>query len=112
LHGTYRPPVRFYKHNAQFESGEPLDLKRWASLEERWLDTDYQIEGFEQSLAGKSFHAETYPVFMPNLGPNVYSAFYAGRLKFDEVTSWFDPVLTSLDDLSVLQSDPFARLRR
>ncbi|MEI7533531.1 MAG: hypothetical protein WCK57_04120 [Verrucomicrobiae bacterium] len=103
-----RPPVRFYKHNAQFESGEPLDLKRWASLEERWLDTDYQIENFEQSLAGKTFYAETFPVFMPNLGPNVYSAFYAGRLKYDEVTSWFEPVLTNLDDLSVLQADPFA----
>ena len=23
-----RPPVRFYKHNAQFEAGEPLDRRR------------------------------------------------------------------------------------
>ena len=28
-----RPPVRFYKHNAQFEAGEVLDRTRWASLE-------------------------------------------------------------------------------
>jgi hypothetical protein len=103
-----RPPVRFYKHNAQFEAGEPLDPTRWASLEERWFDTDYQIESFEQSLAGKHFYAETFPVFSPNLGPNVYSAFYAGRLEFAEVTSWYEPVLTSLDDLTALQNDPFA----
>lgn len=102
-----RPPVRFYKHNAQFEAGEPLDRTRWTSLAERWLDTDYQIESFEQSLAGKNFHAETFPVFMPNLGPNVYSAFYAGRLEFAEVTSWYEPVLTSLDDQVVLQGNPF-----
>lgn len=102
-----RPPVRFYKHNAQFEAGEPLDRTRWASLEERWLDTDFQIESFEQSLVGKQFYAETFPVFMPNLGPNVYSAFYAGRLEFAEVTSWYEPVLTGLDDLAVLQSNPF-----
>jgi hypothetical protein len=103
-----RPPVRFYKHNAQFEAGEALDRKRWSSLEKRWLDTDYQIESFEQSLVGKSFYAETFPVFSPNLGPNAYSAFYAGRLEFAEVTSWYKPVLTDLDDLSVLQNDPFA----
>jgi hypothetical protein len=103
-----RPPVRFYKHNAQFEAGEPLDRKRWPSLEARWFDTYHQIQSFEQSIAGKTFHAETFPVFTPNLGPSVYSAFYAGRLDFAEVTSWYEPVLTSLDNLSLLDSDPFA----
>ncbi len=103
-----RAPVRFYKHNAQFEVGEPLDPARWSSLEARWFDTAYQIESFERSIAGKVFHAETFPVFVPNLGPSVYSAFYAGRLQFAEVTSWYEAVLPSLDDLSVLQNDPFA----
>jgi hypothetical protein len=95
-----RPPVRFYKHNAQFDAGEALDKSRWDSLEQRWFDTDYQIESFEQSLAHQVFHAETFPVFTPNLGPSVYSAFYAGRLEFAEVTSWYDPVLADLDDLT------------
>lgn len=102
-----RLPVRFYKHNAQFEAGEPLDPARWASLEERWFDVDYQVESFEQSIAGKVFHAETFPLFFPNLGPGVYSAFYAGRLEYAEVTSWYEPVLANLDDLSVLDHDPF-----
>jgi len=102
-----RPPVRFYKHNAQFDAGEPLDRSRWPSLEARWFDVDYQVENFEQSIAGKVFHAETFPVFFPNLGPNVYSAFYGGRLEFAEVTSWFEAVVTDLDDLSPLRSDPF-----
>lgn len=102
-----RPPVRFYKHNVQFEQGEPLDRTRWSSLEERWFDTEYQLESFEQSLAGKAFFAETFPVFTPNLGPSVYSAFYAGRLEFAKVTSWYEPVLSNLDELSVLENDPF-----
>jgi hypothetical protein len=103
-----RPPVRFYKHNAQFEAGQPLDRARWPSLEARWFDTEYQLESFERSIVGRVFYAETFPVFMPNLGPSVYSAFYAGRLDFSETTSWFDPVVTDLDDLAVLQHDPFA----
>ena len=105
-----RPPVRFYKHNAQFEAGEPLDRTRWASLRERWFDTNYQIESFEQSIAGKTFHAETFPVFSPNLGPGVYSAFYAGDIEFAEVTSWYHAVLDNLDDLSVLANDPFPNI--
>jgi len=60
-----------YKHNAQFDAGEPLDRTRWASQEERWFDTEYQIESFKQSLVGKTFHAETFPVFTLNLGPSV-----------------------------------------
>jgi len=68
---------------------------------------EYQIASFERSLAGRTFYAETFPVFWPNLGPNVYSAFYAGRLEFAEVTSWYEPVVTDLSDLSGLARDPF-----
>lgn len=102
-----RPPMRFYKHNAQFEAGEALDRTRWASLEDRWFDADYQVESFERSIAGKVFHAETFPVLCPNLGPAAYSAFYAGRLDFAEVTSWYEPVLRDLEDSSALETSPF-----
>ena len=93
-----RPPVRFYKHNSQYEGGEALNLSRWASLQERWFDVEYQLDAFERSIADKTFHAETFPVFWPNLGPCVYSAFYAGRLDFAEVTSWYEPALSNLED--------------
>lgn len=100
-----RPPVRFYHHNIEFEGGEKLDTSRWTSLEERWFDAAYQVESFEKSIAGRQFHGETFPVFWPNLGPNVYSAFYGGELQFAEVTSWYEPVVTDLEDLSRLSGD-------
>ncbi len=103
-----RVPVRFQHHNAKYEEAAGLDHKRWASLEERWFDVEYQIEAFERSIAGRVFPGETFPIFVPNLGPNVYSAFYAGRLEFAEVTSWYEPVIADLEDLSALQADPFA----
>ena len=102
-----RPPVRFYKHNAQYEAGETLDRLRWPTLQDRWFDVEYQLESFERAAEAATFHAETFPVFWPNLGPNAYAAFYAGRLEFAEVTSWYEPVLGSLDDLAPLQTDPF-----
>jgi hypothetical protein len=103
-----RPPIRFYKHNAQYEAGEPLDRSRWATMEERWFDVQCQLDAFERSIQGQTFYAETLPVFWPNLGPNAYSAFYAGRLDFAEVTSWYEPVIADLGDLAVLRADPLA----
>ncbi len=102
-----RPPVRFYHHNVEYEAGTALDTTRWASLEERWFDAEYQIDAFERSIEGRVFYAETFPVFWPNLGPSVYAAFYGGHLLFAEVTSWYEPVVTDLDDLSPLAHDPF-----
>lgn len=102
-----RPPVRFYRHNAQYDAGRPLDRTRWPSLEARWMDTDYQVETFGRALATRAFRAETFPVYVPNLGPSVYSAFYGGRLEFADVTSWYEPAVTDLGDLSALAGDPF-----
>ena len=31
---------------------------------------------FLKSIEGRRFHGETFPVFFPNLGPDVYAAFY------------------------------------
>lgn len=102
-----RPPVRFHLHNAQFVAEEGhRPRNRWPSLEARWLDAEYQVESFEREIAHKPFPAETFPVFVPNLGPSVYSAFYAGRLEFAENTSWFEPVITDLADFSGLRQDP------
>jgi len=102
-----RPPVRFYKHNEQYEAGQALLGSRWRTLEGRWFDVEYQIDAFERVAATTTFQAETFPVFWPSLGPNVYSAFYAGRLDFTEVTSWYQPVLGDPGDLSLLQHNPF-----
>ncbi len=103
-----RVPVRFQHHNAKYEVEATVDDTRWASLEERWFDVEYQLEVFERSIANLVFPGETFPIFVPNLGPNVYSAFYAGRLEFADVTSWYEPVIADLEDLSVLRADPFA----
>ena len=102
-----RPPVRFVKHNANHDAGYPLDTTRWPTLRDRWLDTAHLIERFETSIKDKIFRAETFPVFIPTLGPNVYSSFYGGALGYGETTTWYDPVITNLDDLSPLSSDPF-----
>ena len=99
-----RPPVRFILHNAEFNIAE-LHQREWKSLKEKWFDVEYQVENFIRSLHNKRFTAETFPVFWPNLGPNLYSAFYGAHLEFGEITSWAEPCLQDLQQVAQLKLD-------
>jgi hypothetical protein len=99
-----RPPVRFHRHNEEFEVSH--DHSRWAGLKERWFDVGYQLESFLTSIEGKTFHGETFPVFWPNLGPNLYAALYGGELEFGDVTSWIDHPVKVSEDAAQLAFDP------
>ncbi|MCX6877388.1 MAG: hypothetical protein NTW21_26800 [Verrucomicrobia bacterium] len=83
-----RPPVRFAEHNADFAGTHLLAGRTWPDLRTRWFDAEFQVDYFIESIRGRTFHGETFPVFWPNLGPNVYAAFHGAELDFGEVTSW------------------------
>lgn len=97
-----RAPVRFHRHNAQFDDVN-IQNKKWPTLKDRWFDTEYQVESFIGSIKGKSFQGETFPVFDPNLGPDILQAFYGQELDFGEITSWTHPKIECLEDLSKIK---------
>ena len=101
-----RLPVRFIAHNAFLESAKedisqlpPAEKKAW------WFDAETQIDLFAKSIEGRRFHGETFPVFFPNLGPDVYASFYGADLEFGEVTSWSIPLVREWDDVELLNLD-------
>jgi hypothetical protein len=101
-----RVPVRFIAHNEFLDA--PI-AGGCASAEERkarWFDVEYQVDVFERSIQGRTFYGETFPIYWPNLGPNVYAAFYGLELEFGEVTSWTHPAVRHWDDLDGLELDP------
>jgi hypothetical protein len=100
-----RPPIRFMAHNAFLDTG--VDYAKLSSEERkaRWFDVEHQVDLFEQSIEGRTFHGETFPVFWPNLGPNVYAAFFGAELEFGEVTSWSKPIVCDWDDMGSLKLD-------
>lgn len=99
-----RPPIRFMAHNStHVEQFHPTH--RWATLKDRWFDAEYQVDSFIESLRNKVFLAETFPVFMPNLGPEIYSAFYGCDLIFQEVTSYCVPKVEKWSDMRRLVFD-------
>jgi hypothetical protein len=97
-----RPPVRFIRRPA---ASAIIDAhpNRWANLKERWFDAEYQVECFRKSIQGQRFYGETFPIFWPNLGPNVYAAFYGCNLEYGEVTSWIQHPVHEPDDVEKLK---------
>ena len=98
-----RPPVRFAEHNADFAGSKTLATRTWPNLKARWFDVEFQVDFFLESIRGRRFYGETFPVFWPNLGPNVYAAFHGLELDFGEVTSWIRHTVRDWDDLGRLR---------
>jgi len=101
-----RAPIRFSAHNSDFSGGHEMKGRTWKSLRDRWWDTEYQLDLFEQELKLAVFNAETFPVFWPNLGPEVYTAFYGVELEYKEVTSYSISNLKDWSQLDGIKLDP------
>ncbi|MFN8006948.1 MAG: hypothetical protein U0V70_08000 [Terriglobia bacterium] len=100
-----RPCVRFSEHNADFSSSHSLAGRNWPDLKARWFDAEFQVDFFLESIRGRTFLGETFPVFWPNLGPNVYAAFHGSELEFGEVTSWIRHPIQHWTDMPALKFD-------
>lgn len=101
-----RPPIRFQAHNS-FLATATEDIANASQQEKRnwWFDVETQVDLFLQSVEKRRFHGETFPVFFPNLGPDVYAAFYGAELEFGEITSWSVPCVHSSEDIEKLSFD-------
>lgn len=107
-----RAPIRFAAHNAEYSEAHLLKGRSWPTLKDRWWDTNYQIELFEHQLKHSVFNAETFPIFWPNLGPEVYTAFYGVELEYKEVTSYSIPNVkdwSQLDEIKLDFNNPYFR---
>ncbi|MBN2304275.1 MAG: hypothetical protein JXQ72_07360 [Anaerolineae bacterium] len=98
-----RPPIRFQAHNAFVDQANQAYPS--GSIKDRWFDAGFQVETYIKSIEGRTFHGETFPVFWPNLGPEVYAAFYGSTLEYGEVTSWSVPLVRKWDDIARLRLD-------
>jgi hypothetical protein len=99
-----RPPIRFMAHNAFLEAAteDIADLSK-EEKEAWWFNVELQIDLFNKSIEGRRFHGETFPVYFPNLGPDVYAAFYGAQLEFGEVTSWSVPLVHDWEKVNQLK---------
>ncbi len=62
-------------------------------LKECWTDTAFVIDANRSYFESTFFGGEAYPVMWPNLGPDIFGAFYGADIEFGTDTSWAHPVL-------------------
>jgi hypothetical protein len=98
-----RPPIRFTAHNSEYDAPRLLAGRSWADAKARWFDAEFQVDFFVESIRRRAFHAETFPVFWPNLGPEVFVAFHGSELIFKEVTSYSIPLVQEWDDMALIR---------
>ena len=67
------------------------------------MTPSFRWTSFSSPFAAAAFHGETFPVFWPNLGPNVYAAFHGAELDYGEVTSWIRHCVHDWDDMQRLK---------
>ncbi len=101
-----RPPIRFVAHNAFLEAATE-DIASFSKEQKKnwWFNSELQVELYLKSIEGRQFHAETFPVYFPNLGPDVYAAFYGAELEFGQVTSYSIPIIKEWEDAGLLNLD-------
>jgi hypothetical protein len=71
----------------------PVPKKEHASERERWMDSQFVAERAFAQMRNNVWFGDSMPIFMPNLGPDVFSAFYGCELEFGPSTSWSVPNL-------------------
>lgn len=88
-----RPLVQFNLARPAAEQ-IPLPISTHVTPAQRWLDGEYQTRLATAQMANHLFLGDTLPVAFPNLGPEIFSAFYGCPLHFgDAGTSWSEPIL-------------------
>jgi hypothetical protein len=76
-----RPVVQFYLAKPPDER-LPLPATAGMTSEQKWLDVQYCTELALAELSNQYFLGDTLPVVCPNLGPEIFSAFYVYDLFY------------------------------
>lgn len=99
-----RPPVTLYVTPSRPYQGP---VKEHRSLRERWMDVEYVVESAIAHLERHDFVGDSFPVYWPNLGPEITATLFGCELEFSESTSWSKPVVHRPEDwYRVLEMPP------
>ena len=83
-----------------------LPPKQHASVRDRWLNVEYVLDCVEGRLEAGVFLADTVPIYMPFLGPEVCATLFGADLRFEnDVTSYSVPVVKQVRDILAIQPD-------
>ncbi|NQU45107.1 hypothetical protein HQ520_17625 [bacterium] len=78
-----------------------------ATLRDRWLDAEFAVRKAIADLARQDYVGDTFPIYWPNVGPDLVSTIYGTELTFSDGTSWATPYVETEEDWErVLRTQP------
>lgn len=77
--------------------------KEHATLRDRWMDGEYLAAWALAGAMHTEYLGDALPVVLPNLGPEVFSAFFGCELEYGEGTSWSIPNLLDWADVEKIK---------
>ena len=77
--------------------------REWDSHRQRWLDAEYQADRAVASVMNRHYAGDALPQAWPNLGPEVFSAYFGQEMEYGEATSWSIPNLPDYSLADTLQ---------
>lgn len=75
-----------------------LPYKEYETLEERWTDVDYIVEGTDINIGNTFYAGEAVPMFFPNLGPEILANMLGCDIEFGDITTWSVPMIRTWDE--------------
>ncbi|MGI6207995.1 MAG: hypothetical protein ACOYEW_07240 [Anaerolineae bacterium] len=74
------------------------------SVEEWWTDVEATVERTARRIEATFYGGEAFPLFNPNLGPDLFAAYLGAPLRFlDTHTNWVQHIITDWADFPELK---------
>ncbi|MBI3923114.1 MAG: trimethylamine corrinoid protein 2, partial [Armatimonadetes bacterium] len=77
--------------------------RTYPTIRDRWMDTERVAACALAGVVNTDYLGDALPTAWPNLGPEVFSAFFGCELEFGETTSWSIPNLTDWSDVGKIR---------
>lgn len=95
------------KEGCEQEIAEAITRPGTVSIEQWWTDIDYIIERTEKRIRSTFYGGDAFPLFNPNLGPDVFAAYFGAPLRFlDTDTNWVEHIIDDWDKAPELRPNP------
>ena len=106
-----RPPVSI---TITKKVQKELPKKTYSTFEAKWKDIEFRAEVECEKVKNTQYFADALPVVIPNMGPEIFSAWCGCGYEFGESTTWSIPIIDDwekdLDKAALDMSHPLLKI--
>lgn len=106
-HVLDRPPVTLRASvPARRDATAPSPRQQSSTLRSRWMDVKYVVETAVEAMGRRVYPGDSFPIFWPNLGPEITATLFGCPLEFGAETSWSSPVVLKSEQWHTIINTP------